>query len=447
MTSPLPSTEHIFNALRRFIADELEGLNILFIPYAKNDIEAAFEARRKHVRDDPGGPALVHRIENKIAQPHHGSFLAGFVEHNTSRLFGLVKKREATAVCFICQYDIERFEDLDTACKFIGYTAAFDAIRGYLHIPSSPTVQTAPLKNDESGLRRRLKAQTFATIMMEYTEKRGTLHNILKTFCACTTTPTPDFIPAENPLPLATDGIHVIYKDLKDQIPPKSNIWKHALAMADETGNTYDDISLRQWIRFCNGAQEMAWAGTKQNDIISAAVYGSDSPHIRSYAHICAEMLNMTPVPLKNTDIYNPFAEEDINERIHIRTAKTIYRDICDIIEEKDDPSCFLKKAREQTQAFLKGNPVGWCAPALIEAENAYRLFKERQTAEKDMIDNAFEASISHIKWSDIKALNKIFISLRREGAVISPDKALEIISENPLYGPYKNAFELLRQI
>ncbi|MCB9983297.1 MAG: hypothetical protein H6861_06455 [Rhodospirillales bacterium] len=444
MTEALPSTEHIFNALRRSISDEFDDLTIIYIPYAEGDIEAAFEAKKQTLRGHGAGMKIIHRIEKKLLDASQGSFFVGLSFHETASGFGLIKKREAIAVCFICQYDLERFKDSNTACKFIGYTTAFEAISQYLKI-TKPS--DAPNRNSktEHPIRQRLKGQAFAAMMLENTSEQAMLRDILKTLCECSTTQALHFIPEENPLPLAIDGINVVYKDLKDEIPPKCGQLEHTHNMAEEIGNTYDDISLRQWVKFCDGAQEMAWADANQNHIICAAVYGSDSPYIRSYAHICAEMLNMTPVPLKNNDIYNPFAEEDANERIHNRLCKTAFAEICETVHEENNPKIFLKKARKQTQEFLNGRPIGWCAPALIEAENAYRLFQESRTAEEDIIDNAFEASVSQIKWKDIRALNRKFITHRRNGGDLSARRALEIIGDDPTYSAYKNAFELLR--
>ncbi|HOO81325.1 MAG TPA: hypothetical protein PK513_02345 [Alphaproteobacteria bacterium] len=448
MNDPLPATEHIFNALRRSIMGEFEDLNITFIPYADGDIEAAFEAKKRELREHPAGTKLLYRIEKKLSTDPQNSFFAALADHKSSKALGILKKHSVIAACFINQHDLERFEDLNTACKFIGYSTAFEAIHAYLgllHPPGNEKQQKkTPSSPASESLRTHLKGQAFAVMIMESSGEKGTLRTLLKALCEYSTTPSLYFEPEKNPLPLAADGINVVYKDLKDEIPPKTGPLEHTHYMAEEIGNTYDDISLRQWIRFCYGAQEMAWAGTSQNDILSAAVYGSDTPHIRSYAHICAEMLNMTPVPLKNNEIYNPFTEDSISERLHIRACKRAFAEVREAVEEQNNPALFLQKAREQTRALLKGRPLGWCAPALIEAENAYRLFKESRTAEEEIIDNAFEASFSQIKWRDIKKLNRKFIAYRRSDQILTATAALELIGKDETYAPYKNAFEIL---
>ena len=188
----------------------------------------------------------------------------------------------------------------------------------------------------------------------------------------------------------------------------------------------------------------MAWSGQSSNDILSAAIYSSDSPYIRSSAHICSESLNTTPVPLKNTDIYNPFADEESIERIHLRTCRMIFLQTLEKVDKKDQPELFFEKAREQTRKLLAGNPLGWCAPALVETENAYRLFKETPNAEEEMINDAFHGACARIKWRDLQTLNRKITNLRRQGNEITAEDILSIMGDNETYAPYKNVFEML---
>ena len=189
--------------------------------------------------------------------------------------------------------------------------------------------------------------------------------------------------------------------------PPNAAISNTTHFMAVEIGMTYDDTNIVQWPRFTQAAQDMAWADFKVNQILSAAIYGSDSPYIRSIAHICAESLNTAPVPLKSTDIYNPFADLKTGERAHIRLGRIKFFEIMEKINDGEPPEIFIDVARKQTRALLNNHPLGWVAPALIEAENACRLFQENPLAEEDMINNAFEDIFSKIRWDDLRKLNR----------------------------------------
>ena len=293
-------------------------------------------------------------------------------------------------------------------------------------------------------LRTRMMADCFATMMLESTGMKGALQNIPKQMCKKTLSTAKNYRAHLHPLPMALDGLNVIYKDLKDSRTPKTGTFEHTHFMACEIGDTYDDIPLKEWVRFCLNAQDMAWAGHQPSEIISAAVYGSDSPYIRSNAHICAETLNITPSPLKTHAMYNPFADDDANERAHIRLCNAAFLTLMDKVSVSENPHLFLDEARTQTKKLMECQPLGWCAPALIEAENAYRLFIETPNAEEDMIKHAFEAGLSRIHWKDLGALTRRIIALKNKMERVCATDVLEDIEGIEKFEPYQGAFDLL---
>ncbi len=446
MSANTSSTDHIFNAIRRSLSEEFPELTLIYIICDEGQQSTAFKSKKHEFADHPSAKELIEQIETALdTRPpeHFGSY---FIKHHEKILMGLQKKLSALAVCFINTKTLEYFEDADFSCKCTAYSACFETLHHLLKKDTNEDpIQTDPSREKINALRIKLMADCFAAMMLESTGTKGAIQIIIKKYCENTLSPAKDFHPENHPLLLAIDGLNVVYKDLKDEIPSKTGLIAHTYYMAAEIGNTYDDISLKQWIRFYLGAQDMAWAGYSNNAILSAAVYSSDSPYIRSNAHICAESLNTTPVPLKDTNIYNPFADDEKNERLHIRACKMAFMALLERINETEDPNLFFETARKQTKDLLKFKPMGWCAPALIEAENALRLFKETPTTEEEMIGNAFQASLSQIQWKDLKTLNRKFIDLTRKGMDIGPNEALEIIGDDEVYAHYRNAFELLK--
>jgi len=448
MTPRETSTDHIFNAIRRTITDEFPDLTLLFIICGEGQQSESFEIKKQEISKHPAAHLLIRHTERLIKSHPPEHFGTCFVEETEKSAFGLIKKQQALAACFINERALKHFEDKDFACKVTAYTGAFEAVHLYLQSKDRKNEQLKEVDTTRlkiNALRTKLMADCFAAMILESSGIKNATQTVTKKYCEHTLSTTTDFHPENHPLPMALDGLNVVYKDLKNQTPPKTGLIKHTHFMALEIGNTYDDISLKQWIRFSLGVQDMAWGGYSSNDILSAAVYGSDSPYIRSTAHICAETLNTTPVPLKDSNIYNPFSEEDANERTHMRACKITFIALLERVNETGDPSLFLEKAREQTKKLFEFRPMGWCAPALIEAENAYRLFKETPTAEEEMIDNAFQAAFAQVKWKDLKTLNRRIIGLSRQGVEVGPEQAIAIMGDDETYAPYKNAFEILK--
>ena len=450
MTAGKASLDHIFGTIRREFTDEFPDLALYFVLFEEGQHEKALAAKKQDFETHPAGPSLVQMIEETLQNPPAGNFCVGLAEHTEKSLWGLRKKTSFIGACFVQLTDTKLFEDINFSCRKAGYAIAFEGLNLYLEKtkrkkPRKQTPDDDPQKQKVESLRLKLMGDCFAAMLLESTGIKGAIQTVTKKFCELSIEPSLHFRSEHHPMPIALDGLNVVYKDLKDDIAPKTGLLAHTHFMAQEIGHTYDDLNIRQWIRFCISAQEMAWAGHSSNEILSAAVYGSDNPYIRSTAHICAESLNTTPVPLKSGDIYNPFTDEETNERVHLRSCRMTLRALLEDVNETKNPQVFLDKARDQTHKLFNNHPQGWCAPALIEAENAYRLFQEKKYSEQDVIENAFHGACAMVKWRDLQRLNRKFVAQRRMGHDITAELALSLIKDDEAFTSYKNAFEIMR--
>ena len=438
-TTPVASFDHILSAIRHEVSDEYSALNIHFIKFSENALDA-LNAKQSEITSVNGGQALYDTAISALNEYNHDtSFCAACINVSEKHMLGLRNKTTGLAICMINDADLNIFEDQTFAHKFFGYATACEAI--YKHLQKE-TKQTAPSALGTT-LRLKLMGDCFASMALESAGVTGTTQNILKKLCALSTQKTINFDCAAHPLPMAADGLNVVYKDLKDEIPPKTGPLAHAYFMAEEIANTYDDISLKQWVSFCTAAQDMAWAGYSTQEILSAAAYGADNPHIRAVAHICAEGLNTNPMPLKNNEEFNPFNNEEDNERLHLRLCRAAFDSALKEAEDAQHPEAFLKAARKQTIRLLDGNPLGWCAPALIEAENAWHTFKDNPHADQNAIANAFESICSQIKWRDLQQLNTKLSTLRAKNKTVTGQTVLSLIKDKEQYRHFRNAFEV----
>lgn len=452
MSANANSFEHIYNAIARDFSEEFPELTIVYILYEPGKALETLTARRGSVDHHPAGRAALQDAQNllKSSGHPHGSFCAGFATYFNAKFMGIIRKREDFAICMVETSANTLFEDRKFACRHAAYAAGFEALHKHMeasrtkHDERHEKEKTDPAKALSNRMRIRLMADCFATMMIETTGTKGAIQVVVKKHCALCLDKVLHFWPEDHPMPMAYDGINVVYKDLKDEAAPKTGPMAHIHFMAEEVGNTYDDISLTQWIRFANSAQEMAWAGYSANEILSAAIYSAENPYIRSNAHICAESLNTNPVPLKNTDIFNPFAGDEVLERNHLRICRTGFVEILEDVNEQNNPGLFFKRAKTQTEKFMAGNPLGWCAPALIETENAYRLFMETPNTEEETIGNAFQSVCSLLKWTDLHRLNRKAVYARRIGRDTTPESMLGLMGNEETYKAYKTAFQIL---
>ena len=197
--------------------------------------------------------------------------------------------------------------------------------------------------------------------------------------------------------------------------------------MTREIGETYEDASLTQWVTFCKAAQEMAWTGHNKTEILGAAVYSNEDAYIRSTAYIVAETLNTDPVPLKHHDFYNPFADDIVNERLHMKRAKATFVEMIERVAVQDDPGELLMALRRSNADLLDGSPAGWCAPALMRAYQIYIDPAESEVAVVEQASMAFHNTLEKTPWRIIAKLHKLMIDERRRGIKLTHDEVIAI--------------------
>ncbi len=448
-----PTTnDHIFNALRREFTEEFPNLTLIFIPYTRGGRAEAFAKREKEIMNHPAGEKVISIIKKDLHNYRAESYCGAVAEHVERRFFGVYKVKTYLGVCFVNIADIHLFDDITFSSKCMAYYAAFEALDIYLEntgFNQEHHLQKSEQQQDKSSapqkIRMQLMSDCFSAIMMESIGGKGAIKKIVKKYSESCISNTIYFRPENHPLPMSFDAISLVYKDLKDaSTSGRMGLIAQSYIMSREIGETYDDLSMLQWQQFCRNAQDMAWADYNTNEILSAAIYTSDNAYIRSNAQICAENLNLTPVPLKDTSYYNPFAQQDNIARIHERLARAAFAKLLEVVRENGTPELFIEAANKQTKALFKGRPLGWCAPALIEAENAYRLRVEAVNPQDNDIENAFEAAFSKLHWLDIQRINRRLITAQRNDISINTVTALNILSKDESFAAIQTSLELM---
>jgi hypothetical protein len=184
----------------------------------------------------------------------------------------------------------------------------------------------------------------------------------------------------------------------------------------------------------------MAWTGHNKTEILGAAVYSNEDAYIRSTAYIVAETLNTDPVPLKHHDFYNPFADDAVNERLHLKRAKATFVEVIERAAVQDDPGEILMALRRANADLLDGNPAGWCAPALLRAYQIYKNPPDQNTTPAEQASATFHEALAETPWSLIAKLHKTLIDERRGGTKLTPDLAAEIAKCEEDIAPFAEA-------
>jgi hypothetical protein len=242
------------------------------------------------------------------------------------------------------------------------------------------------------------------------------------------------------------DAAKLIYRDLEDVLKLKLCPVARAAQMTREVGDTFDDLSLRQWAAFASTAQEMAWGECCKNTILSAATYTSEESYIRPIAYIVAESLHLEPAPPARSDIYNPFADQEANERLHRKTCGHILRKTLSKALSQRSTVPFYDRAQQCNEDLLINKPIGWCAGPLLEAAEAFQnAISEEDTDERRIAqrtEDAFYAAEASVSWEQICLANRFFMSRRRQGFKPDMKKAVRMLLNNEKLSKIGNIFE-----
>lgn len=445
MSIQTAALEHSLNVIRRDILDEFQDLTVLFIVHEPGRRAEALMRREDEIREHPAGESLWAALKAKADAPDQTSTFGGLAAAIQERYFGLSKHWHFLGVLFVNSADIEEDEHIQFWIKHVAYSLCWPVLDLYKSIKAAPakepnTITELP-QQDVAWLRTQMLADCFATMMMENTGEKNAIQRIIKRRCEMCLTPTPHFRPEDYPFPLALDATLLVYRDLKDAAPPKVGPIAHTIFMTREIGETYEDASLTQWVTFCRAAQEMIWAGQNKTEVLGAAVYSNEDPYIRSTAYIVAETLNTDPLPLKNTDFYNPFADEEANERLHLRRARNLFQDLIGRVAVDDDLGAMNMTIRLVNAELLEGNPAGWCALAIVRAYQAYKEHAADHAKGIEEANTAFKHHLKQTPWKDIMKLHQMLVMKRREGPKLSNEIALSVIRTHKDLIPLEDAF------
>ena len=265
----------------------------------------------------------------------------------------------------------------------------------------------------------------FCAVILEITGHKNAIRDLARKRSLMALQPVRGYNAEEYPYPITADAVQVVFDELGDIIS-KTKPVTHAIEIAQEIDITYDDNSIRQWGAFATAAQEMAWLDFDKNKILGTSIYTSEDPYVRSTAYLVAEALNLKPAPLTDLGSYNPFTDQEVNERLHNRKCEESFEDIIAKMALDYDEHLFLSEIRRQNQRLMEGYPIGWCAYALLQASEVFQNANPENQHPTELAANKFHETYRALGWESLRAICHKVMTSRRQGLEISPAVIIE---------------------
>ncbi len=430
MKADLTTIDHIFGKISYEIEKEFPGLEIVWIPHAPGDRQAALQSKIHKIEDHPAGKHILPYLEGiaKFDDPLYRLSEIGIDKAKT------IFSTEKMLVCIFC--DADSLED-EYSIRHIAYTDLFQV----LEIIQAPTFKIkqlqnkfgnkiAPLTSVDEQIIANLGGDCFAGICLSVQGYKNPIPRIAKLRATQALQPRPAYKPELFAFPLVLDLAKLVYRNqrlfLETIKNPERNLFKTVLTLAREVQGAFDPNSLKSWADFCHCAQILAWSGIEPNKILGTAVYTCEDPFMRSDAYLASEILSIDPALMTNFEFYNPFADDEINERRHRKLCLEMLDSAILKTNPKNVKELFEKTAQSQNEEFLKGKILGWCASGFIELAEKCTTDKYQRVPKN--AEEIFLEKINEIPWTSIRDAGECLIRERRKGVKMTADLAMKIM-------------------
>lgn len=435
----LTAIEHACQVIRRQIEDEFGHILPLFIVYEPGRFSEALEAKRSKIESLSAGDQILQALLSKNNDKETRTQFVGLGVSKSLFPFSLFKPSKTIPVFVLNADHFSDDRDLHQNVWFL-VAQGFFFIR-QVHEKnradhSGPCFIKAP---SISGSQARLYmlCDVFSALMLEFEGKEGAIQELARRRSLMTMRAEAYFEAEFYPYPITLEALEIIWEEFHLYPYDSQTPIKHALDIADEINQTFDRNALTQWFIFAEAAQEMAWMGESKNKILSSAVFNSENPYVRSVAYLVSEILDVDPVPLGYGQSYNSFMDESATEALHYRLCYAVFESCVSKLRSGEYSTVFLEEARCQNERLLEGDAGGWCAYALIGADQALR-----DNASVDDMKRIFDSHLQAIPWGALLKLKRKILHHKRRQDIPDVRMLLEICEGHEAWTPVAESFK-----
>lgn len=431
-------------SLAKDVALAYPGLSLYFLFHRRGKLRESIALAEHDVVAHPAGSA-ARAILKRNHQNDKSSFL-GLAVRQESKWFGFQKIDHLLGLVNINQDDFKTEKEL-TLSVYHHIWHAIDLYNIRLNPAHRNRFRSGPIipkRSDMNLSKANLQADAFSAILGSIKGETDCLDFISANRGKNTLLPITD-IKAENyPSIIAMDACRVAIDDLPKYQREEENIIKLAHKVSIDIGHTFDSSSIQQWWDFSIPAQDMAWRGYEQQDILSAAVHTSNSPFVRSIGYLIQEVTGIEPsltTAIENN--YNAFVDPDVNMKLHRELVDTIFEEAIFQGEEEQSSRALLNAANKQNEGLTEGRFLGWCANALQDAAKAFERALLNGASPTQAARMQFEGNREEPSWDTLKDLGDSIIDQRRQGFAVTMGHIAEICHNNDAFAPVLGAIKM----
>lgn len=413
----IEAVNRVCTLISRQIRETYRQLTISFIVHHDGQITEALSIAAQDMLAHPAAETALHIMRKKRSSQE--SAILGTAVAREQIFFGLASRETALTLCTL---NIDDFQNMKETRRH-AYHLAWHAIDAFEY-------HNAPDNHDETQrrvvVRKRnamdiaaanLRADAFSAIMCALQDDYDAIKKLAAMRGVNALSRRSGHMPEYYPFAIAMEAAEFAAMQIRCKNLPRKKIVAAAMQAAHELGKTFDDVLVRQWLSFSQPAQDMAWRGFEEEEILSAAIHTSQNTYVRAAGYMISEVTDIAPASIfEINDSYSAFSDDRFNDKLHEKLVGKIFEDVIAEGLKRNSSDPFFETAERQNHDLVEGRVVGWCASALQSAAHGFDSALANGTPPAVAALREFESEQQKTTWESLKNLGKKIIRKAREG-------------------------------
>lgn len=441
MTVDHKNAKHSCNIFRRRIQSSFPELHVYFLLHKENTRYATYLKEKTQILGLQAGHNLCNFLDdpnNKhILNANKSEFIA-LAQKRKNGFLGFAKQKHFVALCTL-NYD--RFSNNEHLLSHI-FHLGWHAINTYKQYKDKPRIAQdnvilQPITKADQA-QKNLMADIFACSLQKLDGDNSAPHRLIRQRATESVNKNLGFFAEQYPFPVCLETLEFTFKNDWAKYQKQKAPLLAALQITEDVGKAFDRTSIEKWLAFALPAQEMAWMDYKPEKTLGAAIYTGENTYAQSIADMIAEKLSLKPEIIANLHDYNPFANNDVNIRLHKKLCHDKYAKIIQHIKQCSDYTVFLDYAQSENNKLSEGVFIGWCAHGLTRAASVMLNYNNTQTGYQQAMEKAqqaFNEEIDSLAWDTLQLFGHTIFDHKRKAKNLSVETLKEIAQKEDEFG------------
>lgn len=413
------------NALAEEVKAQNDGLTIMYAVHHQNQLENTLHIMEDLILQHPAGH-MARSILKRKRSPLEPSTFMGLSASQSRSWLGL---QQSTSMLAIISINVDQYENFDHALYDLyhqtwhGIEIAELCLRPEMleRLQIKPMI---PKRNPLSEAKANLRGDVFTALMLAAEGYDDAIERLAKHRAKQVLERVPQAKPENYPFILASEAAAYAYHDVFYTFDADTPRIERCRNITTGISDSTTDDQIRQWWRFCEPAQDMAWRGYDQSAILGAALHTCEDPYVRAIAHQMVNMTGIVPLRLEKLQTeYNPFVRLHINTESHLTMVEETFQVVLAQGIEQESGKPFLAAANTQNRDLTQGRFMGWCAMALQAAGKAFESARKSGKIPEQAAHLEFESYRESTPIDGLERMCKDIIRKQRDGEIVTLDQ------------------------